>query len=72
MIYPVSSVHNPVSLECQLHSINACHTSPSSSSSVIWQTTGPKSLPKQFLHTVLSRASSFKRKERTLQKVKFS
>ena len=31
----------------------------SSSSSVICQTTGPKPLPKQFLHTVRSRASSF-------------
>ena len=30
-----------------------------SSSSVICQTTGPKPLPKQFLHTVRSRASSF-------------
>jgi hypothetical protein len=32
----------------------------SSSSSVICQTTGPKPLPKQFLHLVRSRASSFK------------
>ena len=31
----------------------------SSSSSVICQTTGPKPLPKRFLHTVRSRASSF-------------
>ena len=31
----------------------------SSSSSVICQTTGPKSLPKRFLHIVRSRASSF-------------
>ena len=30
-----------------------------SSSSVICQTTGPKPLPKRFLHTVRSRASSF-------------
>jgi len=34
-------------------------SSPSSSSSVICQTTGPKSLPKRFLHIVRSRASSF-------------
>ena len=33
--------------------------SSSSSSSVICQTTGPKPLPKRFLHTVRSRASSF-------------
>ena len=32
---------------------------PSSSSSVICQTTGPKPLPKRFLHIVRSRASSF-------------
>ena len=31
----------------------------SSSSSIICQTTGPKPLPKRFLHTVRSRASSF-------------
>ena len=36
------------------------HPSSSSSSSVICQTTGPKPLPKWFLHTVRSRASSFK------------
>ena len=35
-------------------------TSSSSSSSVICQTTGPKLLPKRFLHIVRSRASSFK------------
>ena len=34
-------------------------TSSSSSSSVICQTTGPKPLPKRFLHIVRSRASSF-------------
>ena len=34
------------------------HTQPSSSS-VICQTTGPKPLPKQFLHIVRSKASSF-------------
>ena len=34
-------------------------SSSSSSSSVICQTTGPKPLPKRFLHTVRSRASSF-------------
>jgi len=34
-------------------------SSSSSSSSVICQTTGPKPLPKQFLHIVRSRASSF-------------
>ena len=34
-------------------------SSSSSSSSVICQTTGPKPLPKLFLHIVLSRASSF-------------
>ena len=33
----------------------------SSSSSVICQTTGPKPLPKRFLHIVRSRASSFNR-----------
>ena len=34
-------------------------SSSSSSSSVICQTTGPKNLPKRFLHIVRSRASSF-------------
>ena len=34
------------------------YSSSSSSSSVICQTTGPKPLPKRFLHTVRSRASS--------------
>ena len=36
-----------------------CACISSSSSSVICQTTGPKPLPKRFLHTVRSRASSF-------------
>ena len=54
---------------CQYHSTSApwkqvClynrHTSHTSSpSSVICQTTGPKPLPKRFLHIVRSRASSF-------------
>ena len=38
---------------------NCCVTSTSLSSSVICQTKGPKPLPKRFLHTVRSRASSF-------------
>ena len=37
----------------------ACYLYVSSSSSVICQTTGPKPLPKWFLHIVRSRASSF-------------
>ena len=39
--------------------ISPSSSSSSSSSSLICQTTGPKPLPKRFLHTVRSRASSF-------------
>ena len=38
---------------------DSLHICYESSSSVICQTTGPKSLPKRFLHIVRSRASSF-------------
>ena len=42
----------------KLYRLLGCYTM-SSSSSVICQTTGPKPLPKRFLHIVRSRASSF-------------
>ena len=42
-----------------LSNILLSRLAPSSSSSVICQTTGPKPLPKRFLHIVRSRASSF-------------
>ena len=42
-----------------IHHISSLLTHSSSSSSVICQTTGPKPLPKRFLHIVRSRDSSF-------------
>ena len=47
---------------CYKKKLLTCHesgSSSSSSSSVICQTTGPKPLPKRFLHIVRSRSSSF-------------
>ena len=44
-----------------LFNILLSRLTPSSSSSVICQTTGSKPLPKRFLHIVRSRASSFNR-----------
>ena len=44
---------------CHNVDYDEAYTQSSSTSSVICQTTGPKPLPKRFLHIVRSRASSF-------------
>ena len=51
--------HFVVSLIPNSYNLSKPSSSSSSSSSVICQTTGPKPLPKRFLHVVRSRASSF-------------
>ena len=50
---------SPPNIPKPLVSLSVSSTSSSSSSSVICQTTGPKPLPKRFLHILRSRASSF-------------
>ena len=59
--YPLLSLRSSSSFLCLLPRllITSIDISSSSSSSVICQTTGPKPLPKRFLHTVRSRSSSF-------------
>ena len=56
-IYPEAYCHHH-KISWRIHHKNLISLS-SPSSSVICQTTGPKPLPKRFLHTVRSRASSF-------------